>query len=360
MNKYSVYFALLILTLSFGCNENDMLLKDYDPVSIYNIPKTTVEKAKFPVIDFHTHNYPESNKEIEEWVKALDNSGIEKSIILSYETGEEFDEVVERYSKYEGHFDLWCGFDYTGYNEEGWSEKAVKELERCFKAGAKGVGELGDKGEGLLYSKPTEAIGMHIDDPRMQPLLKKCGELGMPISIHVAEPYWMYLPMDEHNDGMMNAELWQIDKSKENILLHDELVSTLENAVKNNPNTTFIACHLVNSNHDLNILGNLLDKYPNLYADISARFAEFAAVPRRTKAFFEKYQDRLLYGSDMGTEAKMYQTTFRILETADEHFYNKQRFGYHWPLNGLDLNDTTLKKMYSENARKILSLSKRP
>jgi predicted TIM-barrel fold metal-dependent hydrolase len=159
--------------------------------------------------------------------------------------------------------------------------------------------------------------------------------------------------MDKHNDGLMNAYTWKIDTSKENLLLHGDLINTLENAVMANPNTTFIACHLANCSHDLNIIGGLLGKYPNLYAEIGARYAELAPIPRHVKAFFEKYQDRLLYGTDMGMSSSMYQTTFRILESSDEHFYVKDHFSYHWPLNGLDLSDTVLKKLYQDNAKKI-------
>lgn len=136
--------------------------------------------------------------------------------------------------------------------------------------------------------------------------------------------------------------------------MHDELIATLENAVRENPKTTFIACHFANCSYDLSIIGKLLDTYPNLYADISARYAETAPVPRYTKAFYEKHQDKLLYGTDMGFEQSMYETTFRILETEDEHFYEKELFSYHWPLYGLGLGNDILKKIYNGNAKKIL------
>ncbi|WP_339711428.1 amidohydrolase family protein [uncultured Kriegella sp.] len=335
-------------------SQDDLLLKDFEPVSIYNVAKTKIEKAKYAVVDFHAHPYAKTNEELDEWVRNMQKFGVEKSIILTYATGKSFDSIYKIYSKYGDQFELWCGFDYSGHTEKGWSKKAIKELERCFRTGAKGVGELGDKGKGLFYSQPSPGYGMHIDDQRIQPLLKRCGELGMPISIHVADPYWMYLPIDKHNDGLMNAAKWRIDTSQKDLLSHKELIETLENAVKNNPKTTFIACHLANSSHNLDILGRLLDLYGNLYADIAARYAEFAPVPRRTKAFFEKYQDRLVYGTDMGLDPSVYETTFRILESADEHFYVREHFSYHWPLNGLDLNDLTLKKIYSSNAKKIL------
>ena len=352
MKKLTVILLISLSVLSSRAQEN-LLLKDYEPNSIYNIPKTRIEKAKFGVVDFHTHPYAKSEKDIDDWVKTMDKFGIEKSIILSYSTGNKFDSLYAIYSKYGNRFEVWCGFDYTGYNEKGWSDRAIKELERCYKVGATGVGELGDKGLGLFYSYPSPAFGMHIDDERMKPLLKKCGELGLPINIHVAEPIWMYEPMDKHNDGLMNAFTWRIEK-KEGLLSHQQLINGLENAVKDNPTTKFIACHFANCSYDLNIIGRLLDAYPNLYADISARYAETAATPRATKAFYEKHQDKLLYGTDMGKDSEMYATTLRILETEDEHFYDRNLFSYHWPLHGLGLSSQVLEKLYSINAKNIL------
>jgi predicted TIM-barrel fold metal-dependent hydrolase len=132
------------------------------------------------------------------------------------------------------------------------------------------------------------------------------------------------------------------------------MLKTLGNAVKKHPNTTFIACHYANCSYDLSLLGNLFDQYPNLYADISARFAETAPIPRFVNQFFRQYQDRLVYGSDMGVDKDMYQTTFRILESEDEHFYEHELFGYHWPLNGYGLPDEVLEKVYRNNALQLL------
>ena len=246
-----------------------LLLKDFRPRSIYKVPVTSMAKARFPVIDMHSHDYAKTDEQIAEWVRTMDELGIRKTVILSGAHGKAFDAVLARYRKFPGRFSVWCGFDYTGYDQPGYGPAAVAELERCFKAGAEGVGEEGDKGRGLFYSKPP-AWGMHLDDPRLDALLESCGQLGMPISIHVADPMWMYEPMDRHNDGLMNA------------------------------------------------------------------------------------QDRLVYGTDMGRGKPMYLTTFRILETEDEHFYDWDLFTYHWPLNGFGLNDRILKKVYSENAQKIL------
>ena len=348
-------FSILIPAAIFSQNANELKLKDFRPVSIYKIPKTEIRKAKYPVVDVHAHDYTRSDAELDAWVKTMDEAGIEKSLILTYSTGKKFDSIVDKYARYKTRFDIWCGFDYTGLDQPGWEKRAVAELERCHKKGAKGVGELGDKGLGELYSRPTPGYGMHIDDPRMKPLLTKCAELRMPINIHVAEDEWMYLPSDSTNDGLMNAAKWKVDMSKPGILNHDQLVGTLENAVKNNPKTIFIACHLANCCANLDMFGKLLDAYPNLYGDIAARYGELAPVPRHVKAFIEKYQDRILYGTDMGTRKLMYQTTFRILESLDEHFYVHDLFSYHWPLYGLGLSDPALKKVYGDNARRIIS-----
>jgi len=350
-----------MLFIPFVCYCQDvqnLKLKDYRPVSIYKNPKTEISKAKYPAIDVHAHD--NAKTDVDKLVTLMDETGVAKRIILSYSTGSRFDSIVDKYARYKDRFDIWCGFDYTGYDKPGWEKHATEELERCHKKGAKGVGELGDKGLGEFYSHPVPGWGMHIDDPRMKPLLEKCAELKMPVNVHVAEDEWMYLPADSTNDGLMNSAKWKIDLSKKGILNHDQLIATLENAVKNNPKTIFIACHLANCCADLSKLGRLLDKYPNLYADLAARFGEFSPVPRYTGMFMEKYQDRLLYGVDtdgknLNYEMEMYRVTFRILESADEHFYRHDLFDYHWPLYGLLLSNEALRKIYGGNAKRLFN-----
>ena len=359
MKRSVIIFVVMLAFMGTGVQSfsqtppEKLLLKDYRPHSIYNIPKTHIERAKYQIIDVHSHPYARGPEQIAQWVKTMDEVGIEKTLILTAATGARFDSIHALYSKYPDRFEVWCGFDYTGYDKPGFGPAAVTELERCYKVGARGIGELGDKGKGLFYDWPTKAWGMHIDDPRMDPLLQKCAELKMPVIIHVAEPKWMYMPMDSTNDGLMNAYEWRLD-NKTDILGHAETVATLENAAKRHPHTTFIACHVANCEYDLNILGAMLDMYPNLHAEIGARYAEMAPIPKFVAQFFEKYQDRLMYGTDMGFDKEMYQITFRILESNDEHFYEYEQFGYHWPLYGFGLSDAVLRKLYRENALRIL------
>src|SRR5437667_4906900 len=336
-----------------GSSPGHLLLKAHRPRSIYKIPQTRLEKARFPVIDVHSQPYARKPEQVEQWVRNMDEVGVAKSIVMVGATGKRFDDAVALFQKYPDRFELWCGIDYTGFDQPGFAERSIAELERCAKAGARGVGELSDKGRGLRRNAGANEPAMHIDDPRMDPILDRCADLGLVVNIHVGEDRWMYEPMDQTNDGLMNAYKWRIpDEPGE--LRHDAVIATLDHAVKKHRRTTFIACHFANCCYDLSILGRMLDACPNLNADIGARFGETAPIPRYMARFYEKYQNRLFYGTDMGYDVDMYRTTFRILETEDEHFYDHKLFSYTWPLHGFGLTGRVLKKVYADNARRIL------
>ena len=330
-----------------------ILLKDYRPKSIYKIPITQIDKAKHPIIDMHSHPYAKTPQQIDEWLKNMDECGIQKTMILTMTTGAEFDEIYRKYSKHPDRFEAWCGLDLSGYDKPGFGQAAVKELERCHQLGARGVGEIHDKGEGLRSGK-SAAPGMHPDDARMDAIWQRCGELGMPVSLHVADPIWMYQKMDATNDGLMNAYKWRLD-NKPNIVNLPGMVDIYGRTLAKHRGTTFIACHFMNLDYDLARLGEMFDLHPNLYADVSARYAETAPIPRFASKFYEKYAGRLVYGTDMGYDKSMYRVTFRILESRDEHFYSFDQFNYHWPLNGFGLSDEVLNLLYNANATKLLA-----
>ncbi len=342
------------LTLGLGAQTapDQILLKDYRPRSLFKIPETRIERARYAIIDAHSHNYARTDADVARWVLTMDEIGMEKTIILSGNTGRRFDDVLAKYRKHPGRFEVWCGIDYTGFNRPGFGPGAMAELERCQKAGATGVGELSDKGRGL--GATTNTLGMHLDDPRIDPILEKCADLRLPINIHVGEDKWMYEPMDQTNDGLMNGWKWRVALDP-GVLGHDEVVDTLERAVKKHPRTIFVACHFANCCSDLNHLGAMLDHYPNLYADIGARYAEISPIPRFVSEFFKRYQDRLLYGTDMDPDPEMYRVTFRLLESADEHFYPAYFRKYHWPMHAFALPDGVLRKVYRDNALRLFA-----
>ena len=162
MGKPFFFRLVLLLSVNGNCSNvfcqikntdiDALKLKDFRPVSIYKIPQTNIAKAKYPVIDFHSHDYPTTDTAVDVWVKRMDEMNIAKTLILTYSTRARFDSLINKYGRYKGRFELWCGFDYTGHEKPGWEKHAVAELERCYKKGATGVGELGDKGFFLKYA----------------------------------------------------------------------------------------------------------------------------------------------------------------------------------------------------------------
>jgi len=349
-----------------------ILLKDYRPVSIFKVPVTEIKKAKYPVIDAHCHG-ARPISQLDDWVKVMDAAGIEKSVIFTGASApERFSEVIKPYQKYPGRFDMWCSFNLAGWDQAGFGPAALKALEDCHRAGALGIGEVVDKGKGIgvLGASPGDAMlmgnaraagaaapridpkarGPHPDEACMDALWDKCGQLGMLINVHVSDPIWGYQPMDNTNDGLMLGWNWRIEV-KEGMYGHDQLIQSLENAVRKHPKTFFLACHLANLDYDLGRLGGMLDRNPNLYAETSARYGQIATIPRFAAQFFTKYADRVVYGTDLGYSQAMFSNTFRVLESTDEHFYGGR--GMPWTWNGLGLPDDVLRKLYGENAKAV-------
>jgi predicted TIM-barrel fold metal-dependent hydrolase len=294
-----------------------------------------------------------------------------------------FSETCQLYSRHRDRFDLWCGFDLAGSDQPGFGPNAVRALEECHRLGARGVGEVVDKGQGIFAGTAgRSALGPHLDDPRMDSLYDLCARLEMPINVHVAEPIWAYQPMNNTNDGLMNCYTLTVQMGP-GVRGHDEMIESMERAVQKHPRTTYIACHLANLEYDLARLGQILDRHPNLYVDLSGRFAELSPLARSAAAFFAQHQDRVLYGTDMPYTQLILSTTFRILESSDDHFYIwdpvsegtplasedyrwwdnglqgfTSYFDYHWPLYGLALPDHILRKIYGENARKVFQTAR--
>lgn len=360
-----------------GTNPSDvlpdqLLLKDYRPRSVYKIPVTEIKKAKYPIVDVHHHARAKTPQEVETTLRVMDAVGVETTVAFCG-TGASFDAAYPLYSKYPKRFNVWCGLDMADVDQPGFGPATVKELERCRRAGAVGVGEVTDKGMGIggQFGGPPNwqgtrpaggggsgprggpaKKGLHPDDPRMDQVWQKCADLGMPINLHMSDPYWSYLPQDRYNDGLMNGFSWRLD-NKPGILGHNELIQSLDNTLTKHTRTVFICCHLANLDYDLGRLSQMLDRHPNMYADISARFAETAAIPRFASQFLTKYAHRVAYGTDMPYTQQIFSTTFRIMESLDEHFYENDlffNFNYHWPMHGFGLPDGALKRIYGETA----------
>lgn len=331
---------------------DDILLKDYAPRSSIITQETFVEKAKYPSIDCHVHVVAQTPQEIDQWLRTMDEVGIETSVILTAATGDEFKKLVDLFIKaHPGRFQLYCGMDLTDIENGNFSKRLVDELERCHEMGACGVGEILDKGFGFTREMNLpKNKRLHPDDERLDAFWEKCGELKMPISLHVADHPSCWTPLDvfqERTPDYQHFNLYDTDA-----LSFGELIERRNKTLERHPKTMFVACHLGNQGHDLATLSATMDKYPNLYLDTSARDYELGRTPRSSAKFLNKYKDRIVFGTDMGREKSMYQIHWRLFETADD--YIPGRVG--WRYYGLELPESTLKALYRETAKKIFNI----
>lgn len=345
-----------------------LLLKDWNPASSLVVPVTIVPKARSKAIDFHTHSLisGKTKEEVAAWVRAMDESGVEMSIVYTDAIGEDFDEHVELFLKaYPMRFQLYCSFDNRNPDAPDYSDRAVRELERCYRMGARGVGELSDKGWGLesgmvAFLSTLNTGGrregtprnrrLHLDDPRLDKFWEKCAELRLPVSLHVADHPSCWKPLGpEQERPPRYAHMNQVGKD---VPSYEELIERRDRLLVRHPRTTFVAAHLSNMGNDLATLAKALDRFPNLYLDLAARDYEIGRQPRQSRAFLTRYQDRILFGTDSRATPEMFRHYWRLLETADDYLPGPAG----WRLYGLELPSGVLKKLYRTNAMRVLNL----
>jgi len=330
---------------------DSLLLKDYNPSSSLVVPETFVPKARFPVTDVHAHTSMSGVRTLEDvdaWVRTMEEVGVERTIVLTDAVGPEFDRQVALYRNYPHRFQLWCGLDTTDIDAPDYPQRAVAELERCYRSGARGVGELSDKGWVLQRQRLPRGQRLHIDDPRLDRFWNKCAELKLPVNIHIADhpSCWQPLgPRQERTPDFQHFNLYGKD-----VPSYEELLAMRDRLLARHPEVTFIFCHLSNQGNDTAALARALDRFPNLYLDVAARDYELGRQPRTAARFLSRYRDRVLFGTDMGRDKAMYQGWWRLLETADEFIPGR----IWWRYYGLELDAEVLKSLYRDNALRIL------
>ena len=326
-------------------------VKDYAPRSSVVTRETFVPKAKYPVIDCHVHIVAKTSEEVAEWVKTMDEVGMEKSIVLTGATGAAFDSLVDLLPKtYPGRFLLYCGLYRTDIDNPNYSDIAVAELVRCYNNGACGVGELSDKGFGFTEEVLPRDKRLHPDDPRLDAFWEKCAELKMPVNLHVADHPSCWTPLDVYQERTPDYQHFNL--YGKDIPSYDELITIRNRTLERHPKTIFIACHLGNQGNDLEKLSLAMDKYPNLYLDTSARDYEMGRTPRASARFLTKYQNRVVFGTDQSRDKNMYQIHWQLLETADEYIVGRVGWRYY----GLELPAPVLASLYRGTARKIFNI----
>jgi predicted TIM-barrel fold metal-dependent hydrolase len=333
---------------------DSLLVKDWKPDSSLVVPVTNVPKAKFRAIDVHSHTYLRTPEEIANWVRTMDAVGIETTVVLSGATGQQFDSLVELFLKpYPGRFQLYCGIDTTDIDAPDYPQRATAELVRCYKKGARGVGEISDKGSGLSRGRqlpPDKRL--HPGDPRLDLFWDKCAELKMPVNLHMADHPSAWRPPDAHQERTPNYQ--QYNQYGHDVPSYEEVLALRDRALERHPKTRFILCHLGNQGNDLASAAKLLDKFPSVYMDISARAYEVGRQPRFAAKFLTKYKDRVLWGTDLNPSPEMYHAWWRLFETTDEYMPGDAG----WRLFGLDLPVSVLEPLYRGNAKRLLNWEK--
>jgi len=324
-------------------------LKEWSPKSSLVVPRTDIPKARYPVIDVHSHAYADTPEEVAQWVRTMDEGGIEKTIVRRGATGERFDELVELYQEaYPERFVLYAGVLREDIDAPDYPQRAAAELDRCYRKGARGLGELSDKGSGF-NREPSPEKRLHPDDPRLDLFWRKAAELNMPANVHMADHPSAWEPPDHTQERPPGFQRY--NQYEHNVPSHGEILEIRDRMLVRHPDNTFILCHLSNQGHDLASLSKALDRFPNLYLDMSARQYELGRQPRTAAKFMTQYKDRILFGTDRGMSAPMYRSFWQVLESADEYLPGQS----WWMLYGLELPDDVLRALYRENALRLLN-----
>ena len=327
-------------------------VRDYAPRASLVLEENHPGRARFPAIDVHTHSNAKNPAELDAWIRTMDEVGIETTVVLAGSTGAQFDRTADLYLSRADRFQIYCGLLTTDIDRPDYPARAAAELERCFRRGARGVGELSDKGMGFGGGRLPRDKRLHGNDPRLDPYFQKCAELKLPVIAHIADHPSCWEPLGVYQERTPQYQHFNLHGK--DVPSHAELIATRDGMAARHPKTTFISCHLGNQGHDLGALGKALDRYPNLHLDISARDYEVGRTPRAAVKFLTKYRDRVLFGTDMGRALSMYRAWWRLFETPDEFMVGR----IWWRYYGLELPAKILEALYRGNARRLLNWKK--
>ena len=342
----------LLGCLTGVCFGQQMDWEAYDPPSTLVVPENPVVRAKFPFIDVHSHQYRMGEQDLNARVVEMDAMNMGIMVNLSGRGGERLKTMIGTVQKHHPtRFAIFTNLDWNNVDEADWGERTVRQLETDVRNGAKGLKDF--KGLGLS-NKDSKGKRVAVDDPRLDVVWAKCGELGIPVLIHSADPKPFWEPHDNQNERWLELKTHPRRKrGPNNPAPWEQIIGEQHNMFRKHPNTNFIAAHMGWMTNDLGKLGQILDEIPNMHVGIAAVIAEFGRQPRMANRFFEKYQDRVLFGKD-SYNVDEFPTYFRVLETDDEYFPYYKRYHAFWRMYGLNLPDEILKKLYYKNALRII------
>ncbi|WP_047815054.1 amidohydrolase family protein [Rhodopirellula islandica] len=353
-----------------GRNGGDLSLHRYNPKSQLKTKVTEVSRAAFPVVDVHTHFFYRlrMNREaLEDFVAAMDCNRIALCVSLDGKLGSQFQEQKEfLWKTHRDRFVLYANVDWRcdgatddpstwACHRPGFAERTVEQLREAVKQGASGLKLF--KRFGLGHRNPDGSL-VKIDDPRWDPIWAACGELQIPIIIHTADPAAFFDPVDERNERWEELSRhpdWSFHG--EEFPSREELFEARNRMIGKHPKTQFIGAHIANSPEDLALVSEWMERYPNLWLEPASRINELGRQPRAAREFLIRYQDRILFGTDGPWPKKRLKYYWRFFETNDEAFpYSEKEPPPQglWQIDGVDLPPQVLRKLYYENATKLI------
>ena len=368
-----------------GAGKMKLDLAEFQPKSMLHVPETKVSRARYPVIDVHTHLSFRAKSQNgvglgeklqflatpETVLPTMDRKNIKIMVNLTGGSGLGLEEAIQKFQKpYPNRFvtftePLWAQSDRPDYGKI-----QADAIESAKRAGVRGLKVL--KTLGLyLRERVTEGPLVKIDDRRFDSLWDACGALQMPVAIHVSDPEAFFLPTDRYNERfeeLSNHPDWSFHGK--DFPSNADLLEARNRVLARHPKTQFILLHVGNDAENLPYVSECLDRFPNTSVELGARIGELGRQPRMSKRFFDRYQDRIVFGTDAvpnGTDTPqqifgdaLYEIYFRFLETEDEYFdYAPAPVPPQgrWRIYGVGLTDNILRRVYYENAERLLGLS---
>ncbi len=357
-----VLCAALVSVLSLGSRPraqqtrgSGLDVRDYEPRSTLIVDSNPVPRAKFPVIDVHSHHRPGfSTAEWSEIVNAMDGLNLQVLVNLSGGSGATIVRGVNtiQQSDHPERMVFFSNLDFRGGVKPGFGERAAAQLERDVAAGAVGLKFFKNFG---IDVRDENGVRVAVDDPELDPVFEVAGQLGVPVLMHVGEPLSFYEPVDQYNERWLELTLLPRRRlPADQYPGFETMMEERNRRFARHPGTNFIAAHMGWHANDLGRLGRLLDRMPNVYVETGAILYELGRQPWTAREFFESYQDRILFGKDSFAPDE-FPYYWRTFETRDEYFDYYRGYHAFWQMYGMDLPDEVLKKVYYRNALKLIS-----
>jgi predicted TIM-barrel fold metal-dependent hydrolase len=347
-------------------------------------PKAPARPPRFARIDVHTHIGPEG---ITRAQQLGDKWGIDGFVNLSGmypgPPRQMLETQLEAAQKTSGRIAVFVSPDFMRALRlhRDYGRYLADQLVEAKRLGA--IGVKISKGLGLGYPTADFKNLLRVDDPGLDPMFAKAGELGLPIAIHTGDPKAFWQKVDKSNerwDELGAHPEWAFaglhPELKKPWPKWEELYAQFERRVARHPKTTFIGLHFGNAPEEPDRVARMLDKYSNLYIDTAARVPEIGRHDAdKMRRFYEKYQDRVLFGTDTGIgeaqdemmygssgdapptlrdEERFFTATWRYFETRDKQFEHPTPIQGRWKIDGVGLDEKILRKIYFENAARVL------